>query len=454
MLTLFFSIIAVALVSSQFLSRDSPDAGFRCADVASLTPPLADLRLTGKSTHWAEQGTAVRWRNASLAALLPASPDALSRYLSDWSQLEHPSLPRLAGWCVRAAASGPSVVLREDLISWHDFHARKVPWCARLHAALSAVSLLSYLEDEWAPGPKARGRGVLFCDMQTHHWAVRSATFDVVLVAPDNTLQFADRLPLFMRPCAPRTVCLDDAPDGCWSRFEAAHKLPLSEFMCQPSGSCLGFDPSLNLFALAKMVLVPLLSEELLLADDAPVELVDELHTSLLRRALALHKRDRLTATQLLDALRKISLDRPATACAHEHRLTRDPRFYDAGKQPSLAELRRRPLPLERWPAMTTGVSPGRRPTGGFRNSDDSDDSALIRDAFASTWQRDHAAAAGGHADQHSRLKLLEPETDDEQQIKNTASQLRQHDDPAYFRGLMIAEQIAAARKHGGGHQR
>jgi hypothetical protein len=447
LLMMMMMVMILSASSLTFVGRDASLSAlwFRCDAIERLSPSLDSLiaratAATSSTTRslWLDLGS-VTYRNVSFTALLPPSEEALARHLSMWTELmPHPSAPRYVGWCIRESKKGPSVLLREELLSWHDWHARKQPWCVRLHAALSAASLLAFMEDEWT-ADKHRSRGAtVFCDMATKFWMFRQPTFDIVLVSLDE-LQVSDTMPLFAAAqCQPHsTTCVEQ----CFRHFAAIHKVPLGEFECTPSGQCLGFDPHVSVFALAKVVLTELLSESALLADDAPVETVDEIHTSVLRRALALHRRDRLSARQLFALLRRISLGKDATQCAHEHHLERDAAFYGA-ESLTMADVRRNPMPLENWPAMTIAVLPAHRPSAAAAHSDSSIE---VEAAFSRAWQQQHKDAHEN--DKQSVAALLASESADERHIKNTFMQLREHHDDAYFRGLEIAAAIAKERK-------
>jgi hypothetical protein len=443
MICCLLSMMMCLASSLTFVGRDASLSAlwFRCDAVERLSPSLDSLiaratAATSSTTRslWLDLGS-VTYRNVSFNALLPPSEEALAQHLSLWTELmPHPSAPRYAGWCIRESKKGPSVLLREELLSWHDWHARKLPWCVRLHAALTAASLLAFMEDEWA-ADKHRSRGAtVFCDMATKFWMFREPTFDIVLVSLDE-LQVGDAMPLFAAAqCQPHsTACVEQ----CFRHFAATHKVPLGEFECTPSGQCLGFDPHVSVFALAKVVLTELLSESALLADDAPVETVDEIHTSVLRRALALHRRDRLSARQLVALLRRISLDKDATQCAREHHLERDAAYYGA-ESVTMADVRRNPMPLENWPAMTIAVH---RPSAAAHSGSSIEAEA----AFSRAWQQQHQDAHEN--DKQSVAALLASESADERHIKNTFMQLREHHDDAYYRGLQIAAEIAKERK-------
>lgn len=398
----------------------------------------------------------VSFRNSSrdLALLLAPSSGALAAHLAHWSRMSaHPSAPRLAGWCVRSRPQ-MSFLLRESLISWHEMMLRPVPWCARLHSALTATALLAFLEDQWAPThAHSHQRAAVFCDMQTHHWAFRPHTFDAVLVA-NEALHFGDTMPLFAERCVPGSK--SSCTSKCMTRFHDALRAPVAEFSCDHAGQCPGFDPALSIFALCKTVLVPLLNEETLFHGDAPQPLIDEIHTNVLRRCLSLHKRDRPSAQALYSRLRTLAMQYAGT-CMDEHRFTRSPRYYDVDAPQQWAAARKASeLASANWPPMVVvagdsngGQAPQR---SGFRNSDDSTDTAQARIAIAgadTAWLREHDAAKSINS-----LNNIEPNAEDLRQIANTALQLRPHQSDKFFRGLLIAEEIAAERKAQESHRK
>jgi hypothetical protein len=444
------SALRPALFVNATDSTQSADIFFRCDAVSALSPSVAELGAPPQSRGaWTEvpMADAVSFRNSSreLALLLAPSSGALATHLAHWARLHaHPSAPRFAGWCVRSRPQ-MSFLLRESLVSWHEMTLRPMPWCARLHAAVTAAALLAFLEDEWAPTPaKAHAGGAVFCDMQTHHWAFRPHTFDLVLIA-NEALHFADAMPLFAERCVPgaRSTCTSK----CMTRFHDSLRAPIAEFACDHhSGTCHGFDPALNVFALCKTVLVPLLNEDTLFHGEAPQALIDEIHTSVIRRCLSLHKRDRPSGHGLYTRLRALA-SQHAGSCMNEHHIVRSPLYYDVDAPAKWAAMRRASETASaRWPPMAVaGGDAAQAPQrSGFRHSDDSTDTAEARVAIAgadTAWLREHNAAKS-----HNGINV-EPNDEDLRQIANTALQLRPHQSDAYFRGLQVAEEIAAERK-------
>lgn len=132
----------------------------------------------------------------------------------------------------------------------------------------------------------------------------------------------------------------------------------------------------------------------------------------------------------------------------NEHHFVRSPLYYDLDAPQRWAAVRdASEAASAHWPPMTVvGGDVGQAPQrSGFRHSDDSTDTAEARVAIAgadTAWLREHNAAKS-----HNNAVNIEPNDEDLRQIANTALQLRPHQSDAYFRGLLVAEKIAAERK-------
>jgi hypothetical protein len=248
----------------------------------------------------------------------------------------HPGIPHLYGSCLDPPDKADLMIVTNPLTPFAKYLEEKVDWCVRVHSAITMMSLLEYLQNEWrttSPNKPA----FLHCDLNRMQFAF-TPEYEVSLVDFKYLAEITE-FPYEAVPCRDRATC--DSQMMClrsW-RTEAA---TMSEFECNADkGTCGGFDPRATLWVVCESVLTHLIDPSWMSTHHAPhIEAIGEL----MRGCLAKNRKERWSAAAVGNALRAYLNANGGFQCLHNAGVRLNAAYYDADARITIATRERAPV--------------------------------------------------------------------------------------------------------------
>lgn len=247
----------------------------------------------------------------------------------------HPGVLHLFGGCFDSTPSELASV-SERLTPWTAFVAQQLPWCVLTHTAITAVSLVDFLQGAWSPRNRS-APGWLHCDL--HHGAFAVTSNFVAKLVDYGGLMFRPEFPVEAVPCSGTNGDTAECALGfCMRSWHTRHHATISEFRCDTKNRrCPGFDPSAMLWVVCESMLAETMVKSVQQRRGSPEP---DGVADALRGCLQEQRERRWSAAAVANALRDYLVRNDGFQCLRDAGVLLDGAFYDAAQQITLSNVK------------------------------------------------------------------------------------------------------------------
>jgi hypothetical protein len=269
----------------------------------------------------------------------------------------HPGVVHLYGGCLVGAPDELATV-SERLLPWAAFveQQQSVPWCVLAHTAVTAVTLIDFLQGAWSPRNRT-AHGWMHCDL--HHGAFAVSRNFVAKLVDYGGLMHRQEFPVEKASCSAKGAADQCAQGFCMRSWHTRHHATIGEFHCDTErGQCPGFDPSAMLWVVCESMLAETMTKSIQERHGSPDPngVADALHG-----CLQPQRERRWSASAVGNTLRDYLARNNGFDCLRDAGVSLDPAYYDVKQRITLDNLEQfatRARPVWTPPTHVTKLDP------------------------------------------------------------------------------------------------